>query len=222
MGAVIDLDDYERDCREPQRRYYRQLEIDAIERLEQQIERRKTALIKSSAVSTRTYLIGRSKFWDLPFERGIERARSDTSLVDWDRLDAERSNATNLRRRKNHRHHCPSSTCRLGTPSRSPSRIGWSLTALPRRQCVLFSGEGAAGKSTVLLHLSAAHVLGRDWLGTMPAQGPAIFVDAEDDKDVMHRRLAAIASTTMCLQRPDQRRSAPHVAGRPRRGARHQ
>jgi RecA-family ATPase len=66
------------------------------------------------------------------------------------------------------------------------------LNRIPRRQCVLFSGEGAAGKSTLQLHLSAAHVLGRDWLGTMPEQGPALFIDAEDDAKVMHRRLAAI------------------------------
>jgi hypothetical protein len=69
----------------------------------------------------------------------------------------------------------------------------WAVVnRIPRRQCILFSGEGAAGKSTVQLHLSAAHVLGRDWLGTMPEMGPAIFVDAEDDAGVMHRRLAAI------------------------------
>jgi RecA-family ATPase len=54
-------------------------------------------------------------------------------------------------------------------------------------------GEGAAGKSTVELHRSAAHVLGRDWLGTMPELGPAIFVDAEDEVNVIHRRLAAVA-----------------------------
>jgi hypothetical protein len=42
------------------------------------------------------------------------------------------------------------------------------LDRIPRRQGVLFSGEGAAGKSTLQLHLCAAHVLGRDWLGTMP------------------------------------------------------
>jgi RecA-family ATPase len=35
-------------------------------------------------------------------------------------------------------------------------------------------------------------VLGRDWLGTMPMEGPAMYIDAEDDKDVIHRRLAAI------------------------------
>jgi len=66
------------------------------------------------------------------------------------------------------------------------------LNRVPCRQCVLFSGEGAAGKSTVQLNLSAAHVLGRDWLGTMPTQRPAMFIDAEDEQDVMHRRLAMI------------------------------
>ena len=35
-------------------------------------------------------------------------------------------------------------------------------------------------------------MLGRDWLGTVPEQGPAIFIDAEDDPGVLHRRLAAI------------------------------
>ena len=63
---------------------------------------------------------------------------------------------------------------------------------IPQRQCVLFSGEGAVGKSISQLHLSAAVVLGRDWLGTVPEQGPAIFIDAEDDPGVLHRRLAAI------------------------------
>jgi len=68
------------------------------------------------------------------------------------------------------------------------------LNRIPRGQCVLFSGEGAAGKSTEQLHLSAAHVLGRDWLGTMPEAGPAIYIDAEDDEKVLHRRLAAITN----------------------------
>jgi RecA-family ATPase len=68
------------------------------------------------------------------------------------------------------------------------------LNRIPRQQCVLFSGEGAAGKSITQLHLSAAHVLGRDWLGTMPTQGPALFIDAEDGEKVIHRRLAAITA----------------------------
>src|SRR5262249_31078743 len=69
----------------------------------------------------------------------------------------------------------------------------WSvLNRIPLRQCVLFSGEGSAGKSSVELHHCAAHALGRDWLGTMPEPGPAIYVDAEDEAEVIHRRLAAV------------------------------
>ena len=63
---------------------------------------------------------------------------------------------------------------------------------LPRRQTTLFSGEGAIGKSTTMLYLSAACVLGRDWLGTMPEMGPALFIDAEDEETVIHRRLASV------------------------------
>jgi RecA-family ATPase len=66
------------------------------------------------------------------------------------------------------------------------------LNRIPRGETTLFSGEGAAGKSTTMLHLSAAHALQRDWLHTLPEPGPAIFVDAEDKQDVLHRRLAAI------------------------------
>lgn len=64
---------------------------------------------------------------------------------------------------------------------------------IPLLQVTLFSGEGAAGKSTEQLHLSAAHALARDFLGSLPEPGPAIFIDAEDDQGVLHRRLAAIA-----------------------------
>jgi RecA-family ATPase len=69
----------------------------------------------------------------------------------------------------------------------------WSvLDRYPLRQTVLFSGEGSVGKSIVQLMLSAAHVLGRDWLGTMPEPGSAIYIDAEDDEDELHIRLADI------------------------------
>jgi RecA-family ATPase len=67
------------------------------------------------------------------------------------------------------------------------------LNRIPRGETTLFSGEGAAGKSTSMLHLSSAHVLGRDWLRTLPEPGPAIFLDAEDNETILHRRLAAIA-----------------------------
>ena len=71
----------------------------------------------------------------------------------------------------------------------------WAVyNRIPLRQCALFSGEGATGKSTEQLHLSAATVLKDDWLGAIPEQGPAIFIDAEDDEKVLHRRLKAIAA----------------------------
>jgi RecA-family ATPase len=73
-----------------------------------------------------------------------------------------------------------------------PEQAWTVFNRIPRQQVALFSGEGSAGKSTIELHRSAAHVLGKEWLGTLPEQGPALFVDAEDDKDVMHRRLAKI------------------------------
>jgi RecA-family ATPase len=69
----------------------------------------------------------------------------------------------------------------------------WTVfNKIPRRQCVLFSGEGSVGKSTEGLHLCAAHVLGRDCWSSMPERGPAIYIDAEDDDKIIHRRLAAI------------------------------
>ena len=39
---------------------------------------------------------------------------------------------------------------------------------IPLRQPTLLSGEGAIGKTIVLLQQSVAHVLERDWLGTLP------------------------------------------------------
>jgi RecA-family ATPase len=70
----------------------------------------------------------------------------------------------------------------------------WSVDGrIPRRQTAIFSGEGGAGKSIIQLHLSVAAVLGRDWLGATPEQGPAVFIDCEDDQDVLHYRLAALA-----------------------------
>ena len=63
---------------------------------------------------------------------------------------------------------------------------------VPLRNTTLFSGEGAAGKSLIQLQSSVAHVLGRDWLGTTPVKGPALFIDAEDEVNVIHKRLADI------------------------------
>lgn len=75
-----------------------------------------------------------------------------------------------------------------------PPEQQWTVADLiPVREVCLFSGHGAAGKSTVGLHLAAAHCAGLSWLNFMPTPGPAFFIDAEDDVGVINRRLAAIA-----------------------------
>ena len=69
----------------------------------------------------------------------------------------------------------------------------WGVRDLfPRRNVALLSGEGAAGKTLLLLQLGVAHALGRDWIGTLPEPGPFLYFGAEDDIDEIHRRLADI------------------------------
>jgi hypothetical protein len=64
----------------------------------------------------------------------------------------------------------------------------------PAEETGLLSGEGATGKSILLLKLCAAHVLGREWMGCVPRQGPAIYIECEDAETVLWRRLTAIAA----------------------------
>ena len=75
----------------------------------------------------------------------------------------------------------------------APPRL-WSVRdRIPLRQPALFSGEGAIGKTLLVLQLAVAHVLGRDWLGMLPELGPAIYFGCEDDADEIHRRVGDIA-----------------------------
>jgi RecA-family ATPase len=70
----------------------------------------------------------------------------------------------------------------------------WAIpNRVPLKQAGLFSGEGGTGKSIIELTKNVAHVMGQDWLGSMPARGSAIYVGAEDDEKELHIRLAAIA-----------------------------
>jgi RecA-family ATPase len=69
----------------------------------------------------------------------------------------------------------------------------WGVRDLfPRRNVALLSGEGAVGKTILLLQLGVAHALGRDWIGTLPEPGPFLYFGAEDETDEIHRRLADI------------------------------
>src|SRR5262249_9386936 len=56
----------------------------------------------------------------------------------------------------------------------------------------LFSGEGGAGKSLILLQLAVDAVRGADWFDAPVRKGPALVIDAEDDEKVIHKRLADI------------------------------
>jgi RecA-family ATPase len=80
---------------------------------------------------------------------------------------------------------------------------GWDDVAVPQRDWVIlnrvpaetfgiFSGEGGVGKSIIELTKNVAHVTGKDWLGSMPEIGPAIYVGTEDTEKELHIRLAAI------------------------------
>ena len=64
----------------------------------------------------------------------------------------------------------------------------------PLENVGLLSGEGGQGKSSLLEQLCVAHVLlNQQWLGCIPRQGPAIYIECEDAERVLHWRLKAIA-----------------------------
>jgi RecA-family ATPase len=74
-----------------------------------------------------------------------------------------------------------------------PPEREWAVQdRIPLLQTTLFSGEGAAGKSANLLHECIAHPLAGDWLRTLPAPGPSIFIECEDDQKELHRRSACV------------------------------
>ena len=75
-----------------------------------------------------------------------------------------------------------------------PEREWTVKDRIPRSNVTLLSGEGSIGKSILSLHLSAAVVLGRDWLGTLPEPGPALVVCCEDDTEELWRRFDLIFS----------------------------
>jgi hypothetical protein len=65
---------------------------------------------------------------------------------------------------------------------------------IPAEQVFLFSGEGGGGKSGMIEHLCAAHVLGREWMGVVPRRGPALYIECEDTERVLWWRLASVAA----------------------------
>ena len=74
-----------------------------------------------------------------------------------------------------------------------PQRDWAIFERVPMRQVTLFSGEGAIGKSIVELMCSVAHVVGGDWLGSLPELGGAFYIGCEDDEQELRIRLTPIA-----------------------------
>jgi len=95
------------------------------------------------------------------------------------------------------------STPRDETPFQWANTDGWDsqecpprewavLDRVPLRQVTLLSGEGAIGKSIIELMLAVAHVMGKDWLGSLPKPGGAFYFGCEDDEAELRIRLSAI------------------------------
>lgn len=72
----------------------------------------------------------------------------------------------------------------------------WLVESLvPSRTVTMLGGDGGTGKSLLALQLAAATAAGADWIGRpVERPGPAMFVSAEDDKEELHRRLAAVVA----------------------------
>src|SRR5262249_43185157 len=75
-----------------------------------------------------------------------------------------------------------------------PPRRWFVHEKIPDRNVSLFSGEGGRGKSLLAKQLSAATVLGLDWIGALPEPGPVIYLNYEDDDEEICHRLTAIAN----------------------------
>lgn len=66
---------------------------------------------------------------------------------------------------------------------------GNDKSAIPGDNVTMVGGDGAAGKSTLMLHASVAAATGFPWLGRHLRRGPVIYVSCEDDRDELHRRM---------------------------------
>ena len=65
---------------------------------------------------------------------------------------------------------------------------------IPMFNVTLVSGEGAVGKSILLMQLAGSTVLGKGWIGMIPTRGPALYMSCEEDADEARRRMEAVAA----------------------------
>jgi RecA-family ATPase len=90
----------------------------------------------------------------------------------------------------------PLTFCDIGAwASQQPLPREWAVRdVFPLRNVALLSGEGAVGKSILLMQLGVAQMLGKDWLSMLPEPGPFLYFNAEDEEEELHRRFADIAA----------------------------
>jgi RecA-family ATPase len=73
-----------------------------------------------------------------------------------------------------------------------PPRVWHVRDLIPTGQPTMFSGDGGTGKSLIAMQLAIATVTGTQWLGLDVREGNALYLSAEDDRNELHRRIAAI------------------------------
>jgi RecA-family ATPase len=74
-----------------------------------------------------------------------------------------------------------------------PARQWLVPERIPMRNITMLGGEGSIGKSLLLMQLSGATVLGKDWIGTLPEPGPVLYMSCEEDDEEVCRRMDAVA-----------------------------
>ncbi|MEH6950616.1 AAA family ATPase [Nitrobacter sp. NHB1] len=74
-----------------------------------------------------------------------------------------------------------------------PERDWFIREWIPNGQVTMIYGDGGVGKSLVALHMAACAASAVPWFGRPVKHGNAIFMTAEDSRDEIHIRLAAIS-----------------------------
>jgi RecA-family ATPase len=119
------------------------------------------------------------------------------NVIDWDRLDHERK-----RRAGNGIGQAPADTSHI-EPQPTLPYVDLALPIVPRewlvperipmRNVSMLGGEGAVGKSLLLMQLAGAVVLGREWISTLPEPGPTLYLSCEEDDAEVCRRMEDVA-----------------------------
>ncbi len=73
-----------------------------------------------------------------------------------------------------------------------PAREWGVENRFPRRTRRAAFRPRRRGQVVLLLQLAVAHVLGKDWLRSLPEKGPVLLVNCEDDEGELVRRLQPI------------------------------